>query len=521
MAKVDVLDILRAKKQSPLEFNFDNLWIPPMEFFLTPDDVESLRRIATSLRLSSKIELKYKMIDDIMRNRGFRRFSAGTNRVVYSFLEDNRFVVKIAVDKVGMQDNPMEYENQFLLKPYCAKMFYISPCGTVGFAERVLPIKNKEEFRQIASDVFDVLVHKILGEYVMEDIGTKYFMNYGIRYGYGPVLLDYPFLYKLDGKKLFCNKVNPATNEPCNGEIDYDCGFNHLVCARCGKIYLATDLRDDSVDNKIIIKGGIQMKIMLKKGNEIISKPIAADDVMVRPTTKPDYKSNGLVVKISGNALKDKCKENDANVVETPKTDNYEGNWKSDSNIENDSVDSKKETDNAVNVDNDSNTEAGQSDIALNNDSNAEENSESDKNPKEDTDNSNVEQNEEEAKADDTVDNASKEDASTDEDTDNIDTAKKTTPKKSTVAKKKTASVSVVNESSQDEDKNTDIADSDALSEKYSDLGLNDDESSFSPIRKKKSTPERDSNGRFVSTKGGKKNTKTGSKTSSTFIPSN
>ena len=50
MAKIDVLDILRAKKKSPLEFNYDNLWIPPMGVFLTPEDVEALRRIATSLK---------------------------------------------------------------------------------------------------------------------------------------------------------------------------------------------------------------------------------------------------------------------------------------------------------------------------------------------------------------------------------------------------------------------------------------------------------------------------------------
>lgn len=325
MAKIDVLDILRAKKRTPLEFDYDNLWIPPMNVFLTPSDIESLRKIATSLRLSSKIELKYKMIDDIMRNRGFRRFSAGTNRVVYYFLEDTRFVVKIAVDRVGMQDNPMEFENQILLKPYCAKTFYISPCGTVGFAERVLPIKNKEEFKEIAPDVFEILVNKILGKYVVEDVGTKYFMNWGIRKFDAPVLLDYPFIYKLDGKKLFCNKTHPITNEPCNGEIDYDAGFNHLTCTRCGKIYLATDLRDNSVDNKIIIKGGIQMKIILRKGDEIISQPIPADDVMVRPTKKPEYKSNGLVVRISGGDIKEKNSDNINNdniQIDTPSSDN-------------------------------------------------------------------------------------------------------------------------------------------------------------------------------------------------------
>lgn len=296
MAKIDVLDILRAKRSTPLEFDFDNLWIPPINSYLTQQDIDGLRSIATSLKLSSKIKLKYQMIDDIMRRRGFKRFSAGTNRVVYSFSEDDRFLVKIAVDKVGMQDNPMEYKNQFLLKPYVTKMFYTSPCGTVGFVERVLPIKNKEEFKEIAPDVFEILVNKILGKYVVEDVGTKYFMNWGVRAFQSPVLLDYPYCYELDGNKLFCTKKNPVTGELCNGEIDYDNGFNHLVCTRCGKTYLATDLRDDSTDNKIIIiKGGnTQMKVMLKKGDQVFSNPIATDSYMVRPKKKQDSNPHGF-----------------------------------------------------------------------------------------------------------------------------------------------------------------------------------------------------------------------------------
>lgn len=298
MAKVDVLDILRTKKSDPLNFHFENLWIPPMNCYLYPSDVEALRKIATSARLSSRIQQKYKMIDDIMTARGFKRFSAGTNRVVYRFLEDTRFLVKIAVDKVGMQDNPLEYKNQFLLQPFVTKMFYVSPCGTIGFSERVLPVKNKEEFRQIASDVFDILVNKILGLYVVEDVGTKYFMNWGIRPGFGPVLLDYPYVYNLDGDKLYCNWTNPMTGEYCNGEIDYDAGFNHLVCTRCGKTYMATDLRDNSIDNKIVIKrGGFQMKIQILKGDHVISEPIPTDDVMVKPVSKPK-KDTGLVVAI-------------------------------------------------------------------------------------------------------------------------------------------------------------------------------------------------------------------------------
>ena len=297
MAKLDVLDILMAKRTTPLEFNFDSLMIPPIWYYLTQEDVNKLRHIATSARLSSKIDQKYQMIDDIMRNRGFKRFSAGTNRVVYRFLEDDRFLVKIAVDKVGMQDNPMEYKNQFLLKPYVTKMFYTSQCGVVGFVERVIQIKNKAEFKEIAGDVFEILVNKVLGKYVVEDVGVKYFMNWGVRIGSGPVLLDYPYIYKLDGKKLFCTKTDPTTNIPCNGEIDYDCGFNHLVCTKCGKIYLASDLRDNQDNNKIIIKGGREMKIVMKEGDKIVYTSVPTDEV-IRPA-RPTFKNHGLTVGIN------------------------------------------------------------------------------------------------------------------------------------------------------------------------------------------------------------------------------
>ena len=315
---IDVLDILRAKKMSPMEDHFDRICLPlPMTFYLSPQDIEALRKIATSVKLAGKIREKYKMIDDIMRARGFKRFAAGTNRVVYSFYEDPSFLVKIAVDRVGMQDNPMEYQNQFFLKPYVSKMFCISPCGTVGFAERVIPIKNIAEFKEIASDVFDILVTKFLGKYVVEDVGTKYFMNWGIRIGHGPVLLDYPYVYKLDGKKLYCNEFLPDFNCICNGEIDYNSGFNHLVCGRCGKIYLAVDLRDDTPDNKkIIAKGGYSMKVQLVRGNEVVFDPIPMDDTITKQKApKKPVGEQRLHAVLEGRAI---SKKSDEEVVETP-----------------------------------------------------------------------------------------------------------------------------------------------------------------------------------------------------------
>ena len=112
MSRDIMLNALYAKNKSSLDFNFDALWMPSMYNYLTIQDIEQLKQIATSVSLNGKINKKYKMIDDIMTARGFKKFHSGTNRVVYRYLEDKSFVVKIAVDRVGMGDNPAEFRNQ-------------------------------------------------------------------------------------------------------------------------------------------------------------------------------------------------------------------------------------------------------------------------------------------------------------------------------------------------------------------------------------------------------------------------
>ena len=96
-------------------------------------------------------------------------------------------------------------------------------------------------------------------------------MNWGLRLGFGPVLLDYPYMFKLDGNKLYCNNSDP--NSPtgvCGGVIDYDSGFNNLICEKCGKRYLAIELKKDEKDRKILVRdeGVADMRIVIKRGNE-------------------------------------------------------------------------------------------------------------------------------------------------------------------------------------------------------------------------------------------------------------
>ena len=277
MAKADILSQLYAPSRKDSNFDFNALVAPPLLSLISIEDIKYLNYLASSPRFASKLDYKYGEIKKVMNNRGFRKLHAGTNRVVYVNDDIPNIVIKICTNSISLTDAPNEYRNQFYLAPFNQKVFEYSPCGTVGLFERVDPITSREEFLSIADSVYELLTKKILGNFVMEDIGSKYFMNWGIRRlgGFGPVLLDFPSLFVLDGKKLFCNKINPLTGIPCRGEIDYDAGFNHLYCKCCGKHYQARQLANYEKDNSIIIarnKGDRKMEIVIKRGKETVTQ---------------------------------------------------------------------------------------------------------------------------------------------------------------------------------------------------------------------------------------------------------
>lgn len=277
MSRVDIVDQLYRRMYNNKTVEFDQIQAPaPLAYFFTPTDIGDLHYIASSNKLAAKVDLKYKYIREIMTRRGFKKLASGTNRVVYKFMEDQRIVVKTAFDTVGLTDSPSEFYNQQFLKPYCTKVFEVTPCGTVGLFERVHPISSKEEFLSVADDIYDIIINHLIGYYVLDDIGTKSYMNWAVRAGAHPVLCDFPYMFQVDGAKLICNKADPFSQYGfCGGEIDYDDGFNHLVCKKCGKHYLARDLQKaaDGLDNGILItdkKGDIRMKVTVVKGEKTI-----------------------------------------------------------------------------------------------------------------------------------------------------------------------------------------------------------------------------------------------------------
>jgi len=270
------------------------LCAPSLLSLLTIEDINQLKYIATSIRLSGDINKKYKLIDTVMASRNFKRFAGGTNRLVYTHYEVPSIVIKVAVDVQGQKDSPNEYVNQQFIKPYCCKVFEVSPCGTVGLFERVDRITSRYEFVSVADDIFDMITTKLIGKYVLEDFGTNFMFNYGIRRGFGPVILDFPYVYELDGAKLYCSS-QLDNGEICEGEVDYDSGFNFLRCTKCGKIYSARDLSKPPKNGGMFIharkRGQINMDIAIMRGNQVIKEKKYTDNTQFFKTPRKEIRT--------------------------------------------------------------------------------------------------------------------------------------------------------------------------------------------------------------------------------------
>lgn len=84
--------------------------------------------------------------------------------------------------------------------------------------------------------------------------------------------MDFPYLYEVDGQKLYCNApaIPGRKDIPCGGQIDYDDGFNNLICTKCGRHYQARELKK-AEDKKLIIVGGKKtMEVVVTVGKKVI-----------------------------------------------------------------------------------------------------------------------------------------------------------------------------------------------------------------------------------------------------------
>ena len=255
---------------------------------LSLDDVNRLYWIATTGSLAGKFEKKRELMDEVMHNRGFKFMAGGTNRMVYRHYEFPSIVAKVPIDKVGMSDNAAEMRNQRYLWPYCSKMIQL--VGHIGFAERVEPIENRYQFNAFLPMIY-LTTLQITGKYILEDIGQKYWRNWAVRRGWGVCLCDFPYLFKLDGKKLICRQLM-RNGQLCGGEITFSDGYDYLYCTKCGRMYNAAELQVDIDEERIEFdqsnKGGKKpMLAKLMRGKEVLASNYSSDSI-VRPDVRKD-----------------------------------------------------------------------------------------------------------------------------------------------------------------------------------------------------------------------------------------
>lgn len=253
---------------------FDSLKVNPLLSYFTVEDINLIHKLAISPAMHCDVKEKYRLLGKIMEKRGFKLIGGGTNRRAYECIYDDRVVAKVATDQVGFTSNLREYINQNVLKPFCSKIFEVTPCGSLAIIEKVVPIKDVSEFQKYAQEIYDILYFKIRNNSIaMEDIGTRSFKNYGYRCNFGPVFLDYPTMYVADPKKRLCKNI--LNGKLCCGTLDYDEGFNCIVCSECGRTYFAKTIaktEGDDINSLLSAVGYLKKEGVKSMKFEIVNK---------------------------------------------------------------------------------------------------------------------------------------------------------------------------------------------------------------------------------------------------------
>lgn len=274
---------------------FDSLVAPPLMSMFTTQDIEEINRIVLYPGYSD--QEKVSLLSKIMKSRGFtiRGGGGGTNRRCYLYTYNPSICIKVAVTNVGFRNNINEFYNQHFLKPYCYRVFEVSPCGTIAVLETVNPIKEVEQWEHIAEDVFNIMWFKIRGrDIAIDDIGDSCFKNWGLRPNFGPVLLDFPSMYKVDSRKSVCRRTD-RFGRRCNCPVDYDVGFNNIFCTECGTAHKAVTLSKKGGNTLYELLGGAENNNKIKGVNNMIGYLVDKDGNIVYTNRKENRGSDSIV----------------------------------------------------------------------------------------------------------------------------------------------------------------------------------------------------------------------------------
>ena len=285
LARLETINRLTSYNES-LKFtisDWNKMSKPPLISYVPTNVIEQVRQVVDSVRLMNLPSKKYKMVNEILSPLGIKPLASGTNRRTFYVEYDPSVVIKIASDRVGKRDNLSEFRLQEVVKPFCTKTFDVTPDGVMSLVERVETMTSYQFKYVYTGDIFDFIMLILDRGYIMEDIGGNFHKNWGLRVGFGPVILDYPYVFEVDYTKLRCSFVDPITKEKCDGYLDYDYskGMSEIVCTKCGTRYsarsLAIEYNKESIintrkrDNEMPLFNNT-MKVFIKRGDKIVKR---------------------------------------------------------------------------------------------------------------------------------------------------------------------------------------------------------------------------------------------------------
>lgn len=300
------------------EFDYGGLTRPPIHSYLPFNVINQIKNLVHDPKLMARPSQKYKLMNDILRPIGFRHLASGTNRRTFYSIFDEGIVLKIALDSVGEEANLREYQTQYFIQPFCAKTFDVLPDGLIALSERVEPMKEEDYKNTWSSDIFDFIFQILNRGYIMEDVGGNFFKNWGVRFGFGPVILDYPYIYEINWHKLKCSKKDPITNDKCLGDLDYDYsrGMSEIICTKCGARYSAkylAKLVNVSEINKrrenIMSLIPTEVKVTTMRGSNVLKRFYSETEERKDPDVSFAHDGSPIITSCIENPMKSKLNE--------------------------------------------------------------------------------------------------------------------------------------------------------------------------------------------------------------------
>ena len=232
----------------------------------------------------------------------YSELGPGTNR--FAILIDG-YVFKIAMDRLGVQDNWAEFSLTQELQPFVIKVY---ECNGLIIVTEYVTVISKEEFIKKKDEIRRIL-STISDRYLLGDVGTvsKNFMNWGYRDNGDLTILDFAYIYRIQGEEMICGGKNKAGDE-CKTFLNYDENFHGLICPSCGKKYSFTDIRIkiDPQYEKMEVD-------MIKQVAELVTKPRTetgivrhAVETQIHPTVNEIYdKGDDTMSKHKDNVISD------------------------------------------------------------------------------------------------------------------------------------------------------------------------------------------------------------------------